>query len=1584
MKRSFLHLALFAFISPALNAQFADSPPATDIAGLLRLSEEWKKAREESYARGHSIVVSQNRPLRTEDATGEVAELQGADAEGRIIYYGTGNLNAARTVSTRKVWPGGPHGLNLNGSGRSAGEWDGGRARSGHNELSGRVTIMDSTSSVIDHATHVAATIIGAGSDSNARGMAYAASLKSYDWNSDNSEMATAAAGGMILSNHSYGEVTGWRYNSTLSEWEWWGDTTLSGNEDYRFGYYSAQAAQWDLISRNAPYYLIVKSAGNDRGETGTGRHYLPLHSVYSSASRPADGGASGYDCLSTYSGAKNILTVGAVNDIAGGYGGTSSVVMSSFSSWGPTDDGRIKPDIVANGVGVYSALGSGNADYASWNGTSMATPSVTGSLLLLQDLYNDINSTFMKSATLKALAIHTADEAGSNPGPDYVFGWGLLNTEKAALHIADTTGCKDIREESLAGGQTFTLSFTANGNSPVRLTICWTDPAGSPVSASLDPTAAMLVNDLDIRVYRMSDSAIFYPYVLNPASPSSAATSGNNIRDNVEQVYISLPDSGSYSAVVSHKGTLSGSSQAFSLIIDAGNIPPQTPSCILTLNTFPSYQGFDSWSTCSSVSSAACLLPASQGWVNDLTDDIDWKVYNGSTPTTSTGPDVDYSNGTSVGRYLYTESSTAGTGFPNKKAVLYSPCYNLDTMVKPELSFAYHMYGATTGSISVEAYDGFGWTQLWTKSGNQGNQWYVAAVDLTPLAGTVTKIKFTGITGSNITSDMAIDAIEVRERLACQDPQNPAVSSVTDSTAIFSWNSTASYHIIRLHLSDSIELLRASINFNPVLFTGLDPNTWYDVYVMDSCGAGDTSAWAGPVKFRTTGPLSNPSSCGIDAMIPDGACPSLTSFPVEVSSTGTQMGSNVWLEEVRLIIGHTWVSDIIFGLASPSGDTILLSAYNGSSGDNYGNPADTTCSVYTSFTRTASQSITSGTAPFAGAYLPEDSLSLFDNATNPNGTWKFLVCDYYQQDTGYLQYIELVFDTSSCTNPTVSISNSGSDTLCAGSVRTLQTGGGIAYQWYRNGSILAGRTFDTLHVKTAGIYNVKVSVAGGCSDSAAVGKRIIVNPLPVVTISNAGPSAICADTSTVLTASSGISWLWYRNGNSISGATAQALSVNQAGRYNVWLTNSFQCSDSAASPIIITTLALPVVSVTPNGPTQFCQGGSVTLSTIHGNSYKWYRNGLALPAAVDSTYIATAPGSYNVRVTATNSCDDSSASHVVVLVDPLPVVVISLTAGDTIMCQGDSAALSTATGFSSYSWMRGGQGIPGGVHPDIIARVSGIYNVLVTDVNGCSDSAFSGVRVVVHDLPFVSLSADDSSICSGDSATITASPGFNYAWKRNGIPVPGAFNSTLKAGLAGWYNVVATTTNFCSDTADLGISISILALPVASFNGTFEYCNTQGPSLLTGGLPAGGIYSGLTVTGVSGQYFFDPSQAGPGNFVIVYEFEDQNGCSDTASNVALVKNCLGISAVKPGGFAVYPNPSGGRIYVQGRLSGGDVLSYEIFDMHGKLAAANFLIPGGQAAEIDLGGLNSGLYFIRLSGRGGSFTQKIILDKNLE
>jgi hypothetical protein len=187
-----------------------------------------------------------------------------------------------------------------------------------------------------------------------------------------------------------------------------------------------------------------------------------------------------------------------------------------------------------------------------------------------------------MRGATLKAIAIHAADEAGRSDGPDYEFGWGLLNTRKAAELISDAhVGVNhQIIEGSLVNGSTHSIPVQVpGGNSVIRATLVWMDPPGTPAPPSLDPTTSMLVNDLDLRV--IDGSTLYEPWVLDPAVPAAAATQGDNFRDNVEQVVTATLGAGSHTVEITHKGQLSNGVQDYALII---SVLPEAPTASGTL----------------------------------------------------------------------------------------------------------------------------------------------------------------------------------------------------------------------------------------------------------------------------------------------------------------------------------------------------------------------------------------------------------------------------------------------------------------------------------------------------------------------------------------------------------------------------------------------------------------------------------------------------------------------------------------------------------------------------------------------------------------------------------------------------------------------------------------------------------------------------------------------------------------------------------------------------------------------------------------------------------------------------------------
>ncbi|MHC4500786.1 MAG: S8 family serine peptidase, partial [Planctomycetota bacterium] len=279
------------------------------------------------------------------------------------------------------------------------------------------------------------------------------------------------------------------------------------------------------------------------------------------------------FDTIPLIGVAKNILTVGAVYDaVSGGVRDISQAAMTGFTGWGPTDDGRIKPDIVTNGTLLYSPIADSDSSYDSWSGTSMATPGATGATMLLVEHYGELFSgQAMRSSTLKALIIHTADDLGS-PGPDYKFGWGLINAHAAAEQITDHYDFPDankITEGLLDDVNTLaTYTFESGTGAPIKATLCWTDPPAAAIEELDDPTPRLL-NDLDLRLIDPNGSTTYYPFVLNPASPNDPAATGDNTLDNVEQVIISSPNApGNYTAEVTYKAALTNGYQYYSLII--------------------------------------------------------------------------------------------------------------------------------------------------------------------------------------------------------------------------------------------------------------------------------------------------------------------------------------------------------------------------------------------------------------------------------------------------------------------------------------------------------------------------------------------------------------------------------------------------------------------------------------------------------------------------------------------------------------------------------------------------------------------------------------------------------------------------------------------------------------------------------------------------------------------------------------------------------------------------------------------------------------------------------------------------------
>jgi len=173
-------------------------------------------------------------------------------------------------------------------------------------------------------------------------------------------------------------------------------------------------------------------------------------------------------------------------------------------------------------------------------------------------------------------------------------------------------------------------------------------------------------------------------------------------------------------------------------------NVNEPSNGCSGGISIFPYNEGFEG---------------STGGWTQNSGDDLDWTVLSGSTPSSNTGP----TSAIQGSSYIYVEASGNGTGYPDKRAIITSPCFDLNSVVSASFDFQYHMFGAADmGTIDLEITndEGATWTSIWSQSGNQGNQWNAQSVSLDAYVGSGVQLRFNRFVGSTWQADIAIDDI--------------------------------------------------------------------------------------------------------------------------------------------------------------------------------------------------------------------------------------------------------------------------------------------------------------------------------------------------------------------------------------------------------------------------------------------------------------------------------------------------------------------------------------------------------------------------------------------------------------------------------------------------------------------------------------------------------------------------------------------------------------------------------------------------------------------------------------------------------
>ncbi len=541
------------------------------------------------------------------------------DSEGQPQYHVDQNVAAAISTQAKNLNLGF---LELDGNNEIVAIWESGTTMPTHQEFQlpeggSRVTVMDG-GATSDHATHVGGTIAAAGVDPAARGMAPLLRLETWDSTSSQSEatanMASSATdlSNPSISNHSYGSIAGWHFRTSTATpvnraWHWGG--TITSNQHDLFGRYTKYTQRWDELAYRNQAYLPIRSAGNDRNNNpadGDTVYYRDTNSQWTSDTYdinndPAGDGLyrAGFDTIPNNAIGKNILTVGAASDavIEGDLRDPKAATPTGFTGYGPADDGRIKPDVVANGHLLYSSISTDIDHYDRYSGTSMSTPNVTGTAALLQQLARTrLNpSRRLYADELKGLLIHTADDL-LNPGPDYSVGWGQVNGASAA-HLLRSFGSDNVAfySQTLPLEDSdefieFDFDLEVKGEVDLKVTLCWVDPAGEAQAG--DSTTPVLVHDLDLRIFGPDDD-VYLPFVLDPENPADPATRGDNVLDNVEQVIAERVGTGTYRIRVSAKEVTSGvAHQNFAVwvspVMDPIAINTDVIELLSSANSFP------------------------------------------------------------------------------------------------------------------------------------------------------------------------------------------------------------------------------------------------------------------------------------------------------------------------------------------------------------------------------------------------------------------------------------------------------------------------------------------------------------------------------------------------------------------------------------------------------------------------------------------------------------------------------------------------------------------------------------------------------------------------------------------------------------------------------------------------------------------------------------------------------------------------------------------------------------------------------------------------------------------------------------
>ncbi|MGA8808286.1 MAG: carboxypeptidase regulatory-like domain-containing protein, partial [Thermoanaerobaculia bacterium] len=531
--------------------------------------------------------------------------------------------------------------------------------------------------------------------------------------------------------------------------------------------------------------------------------------------------------------------------------------------------------------------------------------------------------------------------------------------------------------------------------------------------------------------------------------------------------------------------------------------------------------------------------------------------------------------------------------------------------------------------------------------------------------------------------------------------------------------------------------------------------------------------------------------------------------------------------------------------------------------------------------------------------------------------------------------------DVPIATPPTPTITPGGPTTFCAGGSVTLTSSSATGNQWYESGNPIGGATSQQYVATASGSYTV-VATASGCPSLPSAATTVTVNPLPPTpAITPGGPTTFCTGGSVTLTSSSASGNQWYLNGNPIGGEINQTYVATASGNYTVVVTTG-SCSSAPSSATTVTVNPIPPTpTITPGGPTTFCSGGSVLLTSSSASGNQWYLDGNPIGGATSNTYSATASGNYTVIVTA-SGCSSAASVPTSVTVNPTPATPTISPAGSITFCFRDTVTL-TSSSASGNQWSVEGTPLAGETGQTLLVTKALIdahsvngnahFTVTVTQTGCSSTSAPKLLTVLVPGTPVIT-AAGPTTFCTGGSVELDVTPdALPGQWYLDGSPIGGATNSSYVAAAGGSYTFINTFYASCPSDPSNAIVVSVSPVPstpTITPGGPTTFC-AGGSVLLTSSSASGNQWflNGNPIGGATNNTY---SATLSGGYTVTVT---TSGCSSAASaaTTVTVNPIPATPTITPGGPTTFcaggsvtltsSSASGNQWFLNGNPIGG-------------------------------------------------------------